>query len=170
MHEGTVCLDRSLHDIVVVFEVDDDDFRSRISNLLANADVAVGFEGLTGCEQAPDMLGKNISLTQPLKPMDACFADVSWGDNIEDTFQAAHSGEDLNILRFPLGSTKSREQCDPAKIDPQRKLTCSSSVKRMGNDTPCAMIAALLVVAHGSVGLLLKNEQRDNERNHFLDR
>jgi hypothetical protein len=49
VHDGTVGLDGPAHDIVVVLEVDDDDFGlGGFVQLLADAEVVVGLERLFG--------------------------------------------------------------------------------------------------------------------------
>ena len=84
MHKGTVCLDRSPDDLIVVFKINYNDFRGGISDLLANADIVVGFKSLDANENAlyrfhPPRAGP---LTQVLKPMDEGFTDVSRLNNL----------------------------------------------------------------------------------------
>ena len=59
VHEGTVCLDWSPDDFIVVLKVDDDNFGGGIfAEFLANADIIIGFKSLVTNEHAPLMLGK----------------------------------------------------------------------------------------------------------------
>ena len=82
MHKGTICLDRSPDDFIVILEIDDYHFRISISDLLANADVVIGFESLLACEQIRRMLRAADLLTQVLKPMDDGFGCVSFAQDV----------------------------------------------------------------------------------------
>ncbi len=47
MHDGTVSIDRSFDDLVVVFKVNDDDLRFVIfADFLSNADIVIRFQCL----------------------------------------------------------------------------------------------------------------------------
>ena len=77
VHDGTIGLDRSARDIVVVLQVDNDDLgRCVLRRSLANADEAIGFQGLEGGDQWRTfvrglILGEGTSRTHELNPMAA---------------------------------------------------------------------------------------------------
>ena len=75
VHDSTICFDRSTDDIVVVLEVNDNDFRGRgLVLLFSNTHERVGFECLPSAisqasKEVQWLLGK---LTHELNPIDDC--------------------------------------------------------------------------------------------------
>ena len=67
MHNGTVGLDRSLNNLIVILEVDYDDLRLvTVGEGLSDTNVMIGFQSLA--------YGQS---TQELKPIDFCCCNVS---------------------------------------------------------------------------------------------
>ena len=105
MHKGTVCLDRSPDDLIVVFKIDYNDFRGGISDLLANADIVVGFKSLDANENALYKFHtpRAEALTQVLKPMDEGFTDVSRLDNLlEALLSSVPAGSNTTYINSHL--------------------------------------------------------------------
>lgn len=81
MHDSTICFNGSADDIVILFQVDDYDFRrGGFVLLLADADEGIGFECLDSpsAKGAQQIRRENDLLTHELNPIDPGYrGDVS---------------------------------------------------------------------------------------------
>ena len=72
MHNGTVGLDRSLDDFIVILEVDYDNlWLFSVGKGLSDTDVMIGFQSLA-YSQTSCFEYNSKELTQELKPIDFC--------------------------------------------------------------------------------------------------
>jgi len=79
VHDGTVGLDRSLDDLIVVFEVDYDHLWVGAFGIgLSYTDIVVRLESLGYCQRPLTDALEQAELTQELKPIDFAYLYVSF--------------------------------------------------------------------------------------------
>ena len=155
MHDGTVGLDRSPDNFIVIFEIDDYNFwLSLLGRFLANANVCIGFQGLVVrsaklCDISASAQGSD--LTHELKPIAPGFVMLALAGKVGGMlWLASDSHPTQTYSDINLGQLRNRHcQLQLKHVERERSMqcTCSSSVKRIGK--ALAMIAGLLDRAHG---------------------